>query len=106
MKVDILPLLILAALWAAGVWLQFILSKKESKWPGLVLPAISFAMSLLALSGAIIYKEGTWKDDLFMALSILIPLNIPTFILMAVYAACRSGNRRKKDLEKMNIQDL
>ena len=106
MKLDILPLLIPAAICAAGVWLQFILSKKESKWPGLVLPAISFAMSLLALSGAIIYKEGTWKDDLFMALSILIPLNIPTFILMAVYAACRSGNHRKKDLEKMNIQDL
>jgi len=106
MKLAILPLLIIAALWAAGVWLQFILSKKESKWPGLILPGISFAMSLLALFGAAVYEGGTWKDELFMALSILLPLNIPTFILLAVYAACRSGNRRKKDLEKMNIQDL
>lgn len=106
MKISVLTFVVLALICAAFVWLQLFLSKKESPWPGLVLPAVSFAWSLLALFGAAVYEGGTWKDELFMALSILLPLNIPTFILLAVYAACRGGSRRKKDLDRMNIQDL
>lgn len=32
--------------------------------------------------------------------------NIPTFVLLAIYIGCREKHRRKKQLDKMNIQDL
>ena len=32
--------------------------------------------------------------------------NIPTAVLLAIYFACRTRQRRKKQLDKMNIQDL
>lgn len=32
--------------------------------------------------------------------------NIPTAVLLAIYFACRTKQRRKKQLDKMNIQDL
>ena len=32
--------------------------------------------------------------------------NIPTAILLAIYFACREKQKRNRDLEKMNIQDL
>ena len=31
---------------------------------------------------------------------------LPTIVLMAVYFLCRRGMNRKKQIEKMNIQDL
>ena len=32
--------------------------------------------------------------------------NLPTLILLVIYAACREQYRRKKQMERMNIQDL
>lgn len=32
--------------------------------------------------------------------------NIPTFVLLAIYFACRGKQHRNKQLDKMNIQDL
>ena len=32
--------------------------------------------------------------------------NIPTIILLAIYYGCRGKQRRNKQLDKMNIQDL
>ncbi|MDR2940815.1 MAG: hypothetical protein LBV08_10950, partial [Clostridiales bacterium] len=37
---------------------------------------------------------------------IFLLFNIPTIILAAIYFACRGKHRRRKSLEKMNIQDL
>lgn len=32
--------------------------------------------------------------------------NIPTAVLLVIYFACREKKRRKKQIERMNIQDL
>jgi hypothetical protein len=32
--------------------------------------------------------------------------SIPSLILLAVYAACREIIKKKKDIDRMNIQDL
>ena len=47
-------LIVLAVFLVGGVLLQIFLSKRESKWPGLVLPAISFLWSLLFIIPGIV----------------------------------------------------
>jgi hypothetical protein len=40
------------------------------------------------------------------AVYIFILYNIPTAILLAIYAACRGKRNRQRALEKMSVQDL
>ncbi|WP_010277852.1 hypothetical protein [Paenibacillus senegalensis] len=99
-------LLITLIIIAAVTWLQIFLSKKESKWPGLVLPSISFIYSLLTvLLIAVDDKMSAWEVFGLIASTFFIA-NIPTIILLAVYWGCREKIRQNKALEKMNIQDL
>ena len=39
-------------------------------------------------------------------LAVFLVSGIPAFLLLMVFFICRSGRRRKKQLEKMNVQDL
>ena len=32
--------------------------------------------------------------------------NVPTVVLLAIYFGCRKKNRRNRQIDKMNIQDL
>ena len=42
-----------------------------------------------------------------LALGVTVLLgNLPTLILLVIYAACREQYRRKQLMERMNIQDL
>ena len=43
----IVSLLFLLVFLIGGVFLQIFLSKRESRWPGLVLPLLAFLQSLL-----------------------------------------------------------
>ncbi|WP_382736778.1 hypothetical protein [Agathobaculum butyriciproducens] len=45
------------------------------------------------------------RDGAHPALCLLV-ISMPTIVLMAVYFLCRRGMNRKKQIEKMNIQDL
>lgn len=102
----LLFILFVLAILAGIVWLQIFLSKKDDKWPGLILPAITFGCSLLVIFSYAVY-EGMTNWDIFIALGMLFLLcNIPTLILLAIYLACREKNKRSKELEKMNISDL
>ena len=47
----ILALVFLLALLAGMVFLQIYLSKREGKWPGLILPIITLLISLLVIAG-------------------------------------------------------
>ncbi|PKM51225.1 MAG: hypothetical protein CVV02_07660 [Firmicutes bacterium HGW-Firmicutes-7] len=87
-----------------GIILQIFLSKRESKWPGLVLPIISFIFSLIF----ILNIAGLESIIQVIALSIITLLltNIPTVILLAIYFSCREKIRRTSEINKMNIQDL
>ena len=99
----LIVLIFTLALLVGVILLQIYLSKRESKWPGLVLPIISFLISFIfPLNMAIPFVGG------FIVVLILgwLIANIPTIILLAIYFACRGKQRRNKQLDKMNIQDL
>lgn len=118
------------------ILLQIFLSKKESKWFGLILPIISLCISFIAVfsiaaytttgtlslqtldeSGAVVQEEVIETPDamrstqdtpsmIFTVVSVFLLYNIPTIILLAIYFACREKQRQRKALEKMQAQDL
>ena len=118
------------------VFLQIFLSKKESKWLGLILPFLTFCFSLVAVAGIAVFTTGasaTMQEQILQngeiiyetqeiattavgtadvtsaiatAIYAFLTYNIPTAILLAIYFACREKQKRNRDLEKMNIQDL
>ena len=121
---------VLAGIIALDVWL----SRRKSRWPGLIMPIISFALSLLlvfgfvafsavsatselqvtdAETGEIIHQEQrveevsgwTLGDTVQLGILLLVG-NIPTFVLLGTYYIGREKLRRDKLLEKMHIQDL
>ena len=102
---------LIAVLFLAGVVaLQVFLSRSESKWPGLVIPGISFLISVwYALSYYAYAFVPSESEAVALALPVLVIfliVNIPTYVFLAIYFACRGRYRRKKQIEKMNIQDL
>ncbi len=99
--------LFLFLLFLAGVIaLQIFLSGRESKWPGLVLPAISFLFSLLYPLNMMAPAEGVSAGFVIQLLLVWLFANIPTIVLLAIYFACREKRKKKKQIDKMNIQDL
>ena len=99
--------LILAVLVIAGiVCLQIFLSKRESKWPGLVLPILAFMFGLLYPLNMVAPAEGVTVSFIMQMILVWIMGNIPTIILLAIYFGCRGKQKRNKQLTKMTIQDL
>lgn len=97
-------LIVLAVFVVGGILLQIFLSKRESKWPGLVLPAISFLWSLLYLFNMM--DTGSVVQNILTALLTVLLSNIPTLVLLAIYWAVREKRRKRSELDKMNIDDL
>lgn len=81
-------------------FLQYFLSLRESKWPGLILPALSLLVGL-------IYTLSATTVPAAVA-GFLAGGGIPFLLHLAVYFAGRSKVRRRRQdqVEKMNIQDL
>ena len=97
-------LIVLVVFLVGGVLLQIFLSKRESKWPGLVLPVISFLWSLLYLFN--LMDTGSVVQNILMAILTILLTNIPTLVLLAIYWAVREKRRKRSEIEKMNIDDL
>lgn len=132
--VTLLNTLIIAAVFVGIIALEVWLSRRKSRWPGLIMPAITFVVSLfLALgvtlfsvggaatevqvvdeeTGEVVYQEQTVETEQDWTLGdtaqlglVLLVGNIPTFVLLGAYYIGREKLRREKMLEKMNIQDL
>ena len=73
-------------------------------WPGLILPALCLAFAVfltlnVAVTGSVL------ESAVAMALTFLLG-NVPTLILLLILLLCRKGRSSKKQLDKMNIQDL
>lgn len=99
--------LIIIGVFAGVVWLQVFLSKMESRWPGLVLPIISVVVSSLLVLTNFLNVDNMSGLELFGMLAITLLLaNIPTIIFLAIYFALKANQKKKKAVEKMNIQDL
>jgi fumarate reductase subunit D len=105
MKNVTILLLILPVVAIGLICLQLFLSKKESKWFGLILPMTTFAFSLIYVLN--IMDTGSLLQNIILIISTLLTSNIFTIILLAIYFAGREKMKRKAhQLEKMNIQDL
>ena len=114
------------AVCAGVILLQIFLSKKESKWPGLILPIVSFGISLMAVLAILLFTVHTGTTTnmvdgeiieqtvefasraviIIQAINVFVLFNIPTVVLLIIYAACRGKQKRQRDLDKMNVQDL
>lgn len=94
----------LLVMLVGGVFLQMFLSRRQSRWPGLVLPLLTFLISLLYLFS--LADSGSALRNILTALATLLLSNLPTLILLAIYWAAREKLRKRSELDKMNIQDL
>ncbi len=129
-------ILIMIFLFAAIVVLQIYLAKQRNKWLGLILPLITFSISLMAVLGvATFYNLGSVRiesqtvtengvvtkqiikepikadtskitESIFTGLYIFVLYNISTVILLLVYKGTREKLKKEIELKKMNIQDL
>ena len=95
---------ILIVFAVGGTLLQIFLSKRESKWPGLVLPAITFLYSVLMMLNVTAME--TARAVIAALLSAFIMGNIPTLILLAIYFVCREKRHARSEVDKMRISDL
>ena len=83
--------------------LQVFLSRRENRWPGLLLPLLTFLYSLVMVCSVTAYEGGIpWGP----ILASLILGNIPTAVLLVIYFACREKFRRRSELDKTRIEDL
>ena len=98
---DSVLLWILLMVWlvpfALFILLQLFLCRKENKWLGLILPAISFLGSLVFLLQATNVRA--------MVLSFLVS-NIGTVVYLLIYAAIRRKKKKNSDMDQMKIKDL
>ena len=103
MQTSLMMLIVLLGLLVGAVFLQIFLSKRESRWPGLVLPGLTFLYSLVMVLSVAVY-DGSFPWGPILACLLL--GNVPTVILLAIYAACREKRKKHDELDKMNINDL
>ncbi len=101
-----LLMILMAVLAVGGIFLQIFLSRRESRWPGLILPGVCLLYSLLAVLGLWSFAGMSNREVVSQMLATFLTTNIPTVILLGIYFGCREKGRRKAQLEKMNIQDL
>lgn len=95
---------ILLFLIPGTILLQIFLSKQKSKWPGLILPVITFIFSLIPILN--IASFGNVINTIFLILTTFLLTNIPTIILITIYLSIRKSRKKLSEIEKMNIKDL
>lgn len=92
---------VLLAIWLVPLIgfaiLQVFLCRRENKWLGLILPAISFIGSLGFLLQA--------TDVRVMALSFSVA-NIGTVVYLLIYVIIRRKKKKNSDMDQMKIKDL
>ena len=95
---------LLLFLWVAPLILEVFLARTRSKIPGLILPSLSFLVSLIQVLSVAAYG-GFW-NVLGTLLIALLFSNIMTILLLLIYVVCRRRRGKKEELDKMSIQDL
>lgn len=91
-------------LLVGGVLLQIFLSRRENRWPGLVLPLLTFLSSLLLPLN--VMDTGSVSKNILAVVVTLLAGNIPTLVLLAIYWAAREKLRVRDQMEKMGKQDI
>ena len=98
-------LLVFAAILVI-ILLEIFLSRRERFLPGLVLPGISFLISLLFCLNMMIPKDMSIAESTVELVVAFLLANVPTAILLAIFFSGRKKRSCKKQLDKMSIQDL
>lgn len=102
-RTSIVLMVVFLVFIVGGVLLEIFLARREPKWPGLVLPVLTLLYSLaMACNVAAIGDSFPWGA----LLGTLVAGNIPTVVLLAIYVACREKQRKRSELDKMEIDDL
>ena len=102
-RTSIVLMVVFLVFIVGGVLLEIFLARRESKWPGLVLPVLTLLYSLaMACNVAAVGDTFPWGT----LLGTLAVGNIPTVVLLAIYVACREKQRKRSELDKMEIDDL
>ena len=104
MQRTLFALVILLLFLAGIVLLQIFLSRRESRWPGLILPLLSFLYALVLVLNAAYFVS--MAHAVLTAVLVFVIGNIPTAVLLAIYAACREKRKKRSELERMRIEDL
>gem|GEM_PF-374759 len=115
-------LIVMLAIIAGLIYLQFRLSKSENKYVGLVLPIMFFLLSLIVVLGQVAYYETKVMLDGVVTeqnivkdigienyIALIFPFlicNIPTAVLMAIYLGERSKINTRKAIDRMKIEDI
>lgn len=101
-------ILMMVLLLAAVIALQVFLSRRRAWWPGLVMPMCTLLGVLLVLPNVLFNALSQAENEGQMLLSVLGSARclLPTAVLLVIYFLCRRSQKRKKQLDKMNIQDL
>lgn len=94
LSIAILPLLlvslvVLFMVLGGVILLQIYLSKKESKWVGLILPIIFFLFSLIPFVRMAFANRLLIGDYVIKMFIVLIVCNVPTIIFLGIYFSCR-----------------
>lgn len=103
-RLIVVSLIILLVFIVGGVLLQIWLSKRESRWPGLILPLLTLLSSLLLPLN--VADTGSVSRNILLVLVTLLAGNIPTLVGLAIYWAARERFRVRKQMEKMGKQDI
>lgn len=115
-------LIVMLAIIAGLIYLQFRLSKSENKYVGLVLPIMFFLLSLIVVFSQVAYYETKVMLDGVVTeqnivkdigienyIALIFPFlicNIPTAILTAIYLGERSKINTRKAIDRMKIEDI
>lgn len=102
----IIALILFLLICAAIISLQVYLSKKESKYLGLILPVISLIFAFMNIPGLAAFDSFSQVENYIGLFVAFLAANIPTIILVFIYLGIREKKNIKKELDKMNIKDL
>lgn len=98
--------------FAGIIVLQIVLSRREKRWPGLVLPALwlLWTLAVTVPQMVLLVKDGcqwSWVVP-ELGLPVLAMENVPGLLLLAIYADCHLLRRRRerRQLKKTRIDDL
>ena len=100
-----MELILIILLIVGAVLLEMYLARKPGRWPGLVLPILSFLTSLLYPLN-MVNLGGDTATLIAQILLVWLLANIPTAILLAIYFAARRRMRRTREQNRMSAKDL
>lgn len=117
----VVALLFFVSIIGIGIFMQVKLSRNKNKYLGLIMPILSFLLSLFIIFGmtAVIFFATTSSDGVIQSTEEIrtsssyiglffwfLIANIPTAILGGIYLGERNKISVKKSIDKMRIEDL